>query len=135
MLTACSSEEESAKIELPDHISQLENVTVYDPDIQPADTVMLTRETIFESGEDVFMEGNIRRLAVDDKGRVWVATIVKNFSVHEWWVLEENGELMARFEWPRDEPIVVIKEGKIYTRQTDEETGLQQVVRYRVEIN
>jgi len=28
----------------------------------------------------------------------------------------------------------VVKNGKMYTRQTDEETGLQQVVRYRIEI-
>ncbi|MCC5914175.1 MAG: hypothetical protein JJU46_07340 [Balneolaceae bacterium] len=77
----------------------------------------------------------IDQMLVDDEGRLWVATIVENFSIHEWWVLEDNGELIARFEWPRDEPIVVIKDGMIYTRETDEDTGLQQVVRYRIELS
>jgi hypothetical protein len=39
--------------------------------------------------------------------------------------LEELGEVITTFEWPRDEPIEVIKNGKMYTRQTDEVTGLQ----------
>ncbi|MCC5906914.1 MAG: hypothetical protein JJU13_11940 [Balneolaceae bacterium] len=41
-------------------------------------------------------------------------------------------ELITWFEWPRDEPIEIIKNGYLYTRETDEETGLQQVVRYRI---
>lgn len=72
-------------------------------------------------------------LLVDDVGRLWVATIVEDLSVYEWWVLEDSGELITKFEWPRDEPIEVIKNGKMYTRQTDEETGLQQIVRYGIE--
>jgi len=52
----------------------------------------------------------------------------------EWRVLEKNGELITKFEWPRDEPIEVIKNGMMYKRQTDEETGLQQVVRYGFEL-
>ncbi len=41
---------------------------------------------------------------------------------------------MSKFEWPRDEPIEVVKNGYMYTRQTEQETGLQQVVRYRIEM-
>lgn len=59
---------------------------------------------------------------------------MEDFEVYEWWILEETGELITTFEWPRDERIEVIKNGKMYTRQTDEESGLQQVVRYRAEI-
>jgi len=73
-------------------------------------------------------------MLVDDEGRIWVATIVEDLSAYEWWVLEESGELITKFEWPRDESIEVIKNGKMYTRQTDEETGLVQVVRYGIEI-
>lgn len=73
-------------------------------------------------------------LLIDDENRLWISTIVEDFDVYEWWVLEETGELITRFEWPRDEPIEVIKNGYIYTRETDEETGLQQVVRYRIEV-
>ncbi|WP_209388398.1 6-bladed beta-propeller [Rhodohalobacter sp. SW132] len=74
------------------------------------------------------------RMLVDDEGRIWIATIVENFDVYEWWILEESGELITTFQGPRDEPIEVVRDGKIYTRETDEETGLVQVVRYRVEM-
>lgn len=72
-------------------------------------------------------------LLVDDKNRVWVSTVVEDFDVYEWWVLENTGEVITRFEWPRNEPVEVVKNGYMYTRETDEETGLQQVVRYRIE--
>ncbi len=75
------------------------------------------------------------RMLIDDEGRIWIATVVDNFSVHEWWILEETGELITTFEWPRDETIVVVINSKMYTRETDEDTGLQQVVRYRIELN
>lgn len=71
----------------------------------------------------------------DDENRLWVSTVVDNVDVHEWWVLQDSGELITRFEWPRDEPVEVVKNGYIYTRQTDEETGLQQINRYRFEWN
>ena len=72
-------------------------------------------------------------LLIDDENRIWVSTIVEDFNFYEWWVLEASGELITTLEWPRDEPIEVIKNGKLYTRQTDEETGLERIVRYRVE--
>jgi len=72
-------------------------------------------------------------LLIDEINRLWVSTIIEDFDVYEWWVLEETGELITKFEWPRDEPIEVIRNGYMYTRETDEDTGLQQVVRYRIE--
>ena len=74
----------------------------------------------------------IDNILADDEGRLWVATIVEDLSVYEWWVLEDSGELITKFKWPRDEPIEVVKNGKIYTRETDEDTGLQRVVRYGI---
>lgn len=76
----------------------------------------------------------IQEMLIDDENRLWVSTIVEDFDIYEWWVLEETGELITKFEWPRDEPIEVVRNGKMYTRETDEETGLQQLVRYRVEM-
>lgn len=76
----------------------------------------------------------IEELLIDDNNRLWISTIVDNFDIYEWWVLEETGELIAKFEWQRNEPIEVIKNGHIYTRETDSETGLQQIVRYRIEM-
>jgi len=76
----------------------------------------------------------IQEMLIDSDNRLWVSTIVEDFEIYEWWVLEESGELITTFEWPRNEPIEVIKNGNMYTRQTDKETGLQQVVRYRIEM-
>ncbi|NBC64644.1 MAG: 6-bladed beta-propeller [Bacteroidetes bacterium] len=76
----------------------------------------------------------LKHFMVDDENRLWVSTIVEDFDIYEWWVLEASGELITKFDWPRDEPIEVIKNGKMYTRQTDEETGLQQIVRYGIEM-
>lgn len=73
-------------------------------------------------------------LLVDDENRLWVSTVVEDFNVYEWWVLKETGEVIAKFEWPRDKPIKKIKNGYAYTLETEEETGLQTVVRYRIEM-
>jgi len=70
---------------------------------------------------------------VDDEERIWLSTIVKDLNIYGWWILEETGELITKFEWRRDEPIEVVKNSKMYTRETDEESGLVQVVRYRIE--
>ncbi|GEM_PF-1980412 len=76
-----------------------------------------------------------RHLLIDDVNRIWVSVNSKPPEETKWWVLDDqSGELIARFDLPRDEPIEVIKNSYVYTRQTDEDTGLQQVVRYRVEI-
>ncbi|MDR9419934.1 6-bladed beta-propeller [Gracilimonas sp.] len=71
---------------------------------------------------------------VDDENNLWVSTIVEDFEIYEWWVLEESGEVIAKFEWPRDKPIEVIRNGYIYTRETNEKTGIEEVVRYRIEL-
>ncbi|MCG2588230.1 6-bladed beta-propeller [Rhodohalobacter sulfatireducens] len=77
----------------------------------------------------------ITDMKIDDLDRLWIATTAEDMSIYEWWVLEETGELITKFEWPRDEPIEVVLNGNIYTRKTDDETGLQQIVKYRFEIN
>jgi hypothetical protein len=73
-------------------------------------------------------------ILVDDRGRLWVATIIDDLDSHEWWVIDESGGLITQFEWPRDEPIEVVKNGYAYTRQTDKDTGLQAIVKYRIEL-
>ncbi len=105
----------------------------------------LSQESAIESGIPELLTNDINSvdlpetwpvltdLKIDDQDRLWIANTVEDMTIFEWWVLEKTGELITRFEWPRDEPIEVVKNGFMYTRQTDEETGLQQVVRYRVE--
>ncbi|REL37776.1 6-bladed beta-propeller [Rhodohalobacter sp. SW132] len=63
--------------ELPEHIQNIENVTLIDPfEGAVPDSMELIQETVFESSEDVFMSGNISNFAVDDAGRVFVVSSV-----------------------------------------------------------
>lgn len=71
---------------------------------------------------------------IDDEDRIWVSTNGEEEG-YKWWVLEGGGELIARFEWPGDKSIEVVKNGYMYARETDEETGLQKMNRYRFEWN
>ena len=76
----------------------------------------------------------LNNLKIDDQNRLWVSTIVRNMKVYQWWVLSSNGKLIARFTWPRSKPIEVIKNGNIYTKETDTTTGMSKIVRYRIEM-
>lgn len=74
-------------------------------------------------------------MLIDDQDQLWVATTVENLSVYEWWVIETSGKLVARFDWPRNKPIEYIANGNIFTKETDEESGLQQIVRYKIVVD
>lgn len=74
-------------------------------------------------------------LLIDNQSRLWISTIVEDFEVYEWWVLKETGELLGQFTLPRNEAIEKIIDGHVYTRETDQETELQRIVRYRVQID
>ncbi|MEX2602401.1 MAG: 6-bladed beta-propeller [Balneolaceae bacterium] len=76
----------------------------------------------------------LESLLVDDENRFWISTIIDDLELWQWWVLNESGELLDIFEWPRNREIREVKNGYLYTRETNEETGVQQVVRYRIEL-
>lgn len=113
----------------------------------PHEKIPLTRESVVEAGfADYFIENMssidlpqhwpvLTNMIIDNHDRLWIATTVEDMSVLKWWVLEDTGELITRFECPRDEPVEIVKNGYVYTRQTDEDTGLQQISRYRMEWN
>jgi len=71
----------------------------------------------------------------DDENRLWISTIVEDNDVYEWWILKKTGEVITKFEWQCDHPIEDVRNGKLYARETDEETGLQQIIRYRIDMN
>lgn len=75
----------------------------------------------------------LRHMKIDDQDRLWVATTIKNMKVFEWWVLKPNGQLIARFNWPRSKPIQVIKNGYMYTKEKNND-GLEVIVRYRIKM-
>ncbi|MEX0773312.1 MAG: 6-bladed beta-propeller [Balneolales bacterium] len=76
----------------------------------------------------------LEEMFFDDENRLWISTIVADDEVYEWWVLKDTGEVIAKFEWPRDEPIEAVNNGYIYTRETEEETGFMEIIRYRIEM-
>ncbi|MFD2532841.1 6-bladed beta-propeller [Gracilimonas halophila] len=70
-----------------------------------------------------------------DENRIWVAVPVGTDSdTYEWWILQESGELLAKLKLPRDQPIYDIKDGHLYSKGTNEETGDEFVVKYRIEL-
>lgn len=74
LLISCTNDSsvDERNIELPAHISNIENVIEITPQNQEPDTVVLTREVVFESNMDVFINGYITRLAVDEDDRVYI---------------------------------------------------------------
>jgi hypothetical protein len=75
-------------------------------------------------------------IIMDDENRLWVATISDSDNLtYEWWVLQDSGELLATFSWPGNRSIEKIKDGYLYARETEESTGLQTIVKYRVEMD
>ena len=76
----------------------------------------------------------LRQMFSDNSGRIWISVNSENEKAAEWWVLEESGQLIARFELPDGMSIARVDQSQLYTRETDAETGLQQVVRYRIEM-
>ncbi|MCW9708199.1 6-bladed beta-propeller [Fodinibius salsisoli] len=74
-------------------------------------------------------------IKADDEHRLWVSVFTDDPKIYKWWMLDaENGELLTRFEWPREKRIEVIKSGKLYTRERDKETGLEEIVRYDIKM-
>jgi hypothetical protein len=110
----------------------------------PISKIPLTQETAVQAEVNNFFINAIQDLdlpeflpvltdmKIDNHDRLWVATTVEDINFFEWLVLENTGQLIARFEWPRNKPIKMIKNDYIYTLENDEETGLQQIVRYRI---
>jgi hypothetical protein len=77
--------------------------------------------------------GNI---ILDDENRLWVSTIPdREILTYEWWVLQDNGDLLTKFKWPGNRSIEKIKGGYVYTRVTEESTGMQTIVKYRIELD
>lgn len=69
-----NNEDIDQEINLPEHIEHLENLTVFSPDDQSADSVELVQEVVFESNENVFIEGNIGRFAIDNDDKIYISS-------------------------------------------------------------
>lgn len=77
----------------------------------------------------------VQDLVIDDKNRFWISITDKNKDTNEWWILEQNGEIVTRFTWPEERRIQIVRDGHIYTFEKDEGTGMDQIVKYRIRQN
>ncbi|MFO7845354.1 MAG: 6-bladed beta-propeller [Balneolaceae bacterium] len=74
------------------------------------------------------------RLRIDDENRIWAAVPMdQQREMFEWWILDESGELLAKLQRPLEKTIFDIKNGYLYGKEIDEETGAEFVVKYRME--
>lgn len=91
----------------------------------------------FDDSTEELPESNIILVAlkVDDEHRIWagVQADPKQEFV-EWWILNTSGKLLAKLQHPKDQLIIDIKDGHLYTKETDEETGAELVGKYRIEL-
>ncbi|HLR26600.1 MAG TPA: 6-bladed beta-propeller [Fodinibius sp.] len=76
----------------------------------------------------------VHSMIADDKNRLWISTNIEKDGVYEWWVLHQDGELIARFQWPDDHSIETVKNGYAYVVKADEKTLVEQVKRYRIKM-
>ncbi|WP_069130081.1 6-bladed beta-propeller [Rhodohalobacter halophilus] len=75
------------------------------------------------------------RLRIDDENRIWAAVPMdQQREILEWWILDESGELLAKLQRPLLKTIFDIKNGYLYGKEIDEETGAEYVVKYRMEL-
>lgn len=85
----------------------------------------------------------LHQMIVDDENRLWVATITDDSEFYEWWVLDEYGKLLAKFNWPgrrlyrttEQQEIKRIKNNRLYTHQIDEDSETEKIIVYRVEMH
>lgn len=73
----------------------------------------------------------IKTLVVDDEHRIWVAAVVEDLSVYQWWVISNSGELISKFTLPRKRDIQLVKNGAFYTNEKQQQTGAEHVVKYK----
>lgn len=75
----------------------------------------------------------LNSMLVDDEDRIWISTVDNHLDTFTWWVLEDSGELIARFTRPQNHSVVAVKDGYAYI--LIEEGGGEEVVRYRLSFN
>lgn len=71
---------------------------------------------------------------LDDEGRLWARIFTEEEESYGYKVVSESGDLLASFTWPENREISTIQNGSVYAFETDPDTGLRELVRYRYNI-
>lgn len=82
----------------------------------------------------------VQNMIVDDEYRIWVSTISKSDSTFNWFVLNEGGKLIGKFERqgsrksinPGAPPMIKIKNGYFYEKEVNIRTGANRIVKYKI---
>jgi len=75
-----------------------------------------------------------RSFLVDDENRIWITLYTENEQENEIWVLDEEGEKLAEFKQPAVNQLQHVKKSHAYFLEVEEETGLQKIVKYGIEL-
>lgn len=75
----------------------------------------------------------LNSMHVDDEGRLWVSTVTDSRGEVDWWIIDKEGALLAQFTWPENRRLIEVRNNYLFARGEDDETGLEQVVRYTTE--
>lgn len=67
---------------------------------------------------------------VDDENQIWVSTTTEDIDVNDWWVLSESGEKLSEFSRTATDRVMFVNANHVYFMETDEDTGLQEIVKY-----
>ena len=74
-------------------------------------------------------------MIVDDENRIWVSLFTNDEDTYTWIVIDpESDEIAGKFIRSRDWNLLEVRDGFMYARVTDEETGLMEVVKYRFDL-
>lgn len=110
----------------------------------------ITDPNMDEGRRETWLEGNrhkvpetwpaLHRMEVDEQSRLWVSTITESDSTFKWWVLDKNGEVLARFDWPGERwsrsvgflPDMEIRNSHIYTISFNYDRRLYEISKFRV---
>jgi hypothetical protein len=84
----------------------------------------------------------LHSMVTDDENRLWVSTITGNGNVFQWWVINEEGEVLAVFNRARKltgplsvltKPLYSIKNGYFYEPERDEYDGAIRIIKHKIE--
>lgn len=85
----------------------------------------------------------IHQFFLDDEDRIWVSTIIDDDENYEWWVLENNGQLISKFKWPgkrlkrnsmfSGNHIPIVKDGFFYITESSKADGTSKLIKYKIE--
>lgn len=83
----------------------------------------------------------LHTMVMDEKNRLWVATITDSDSTFNWRVVDEKGAPLASFSYPGNrkrssvwsEPLYKIKNGYFYELERDMRSGIDRIVKYKIE--